>query len=601
MNLTEELQKCQNLIYKGFTTVEESGIDWLNGFCGDFLKFCNKLHKFLVFDCNQKSVVIETCFLCISQVVCCVKYLERTINMEKTEGVVMSSSRQYFLDRILWCFAHLKSTINSAGDDVVLNSLEESNFVTSMDTLVDLIEPYSAFKKEEIANIAQFNAQAVFDSQKIRSTVDLLLSQTLALANVTLDSDKVALTAICQKVLRECMAFQETCSLERDGIRPDIHQRQFTATVFENCLYQLEDLVNESLLRLVFQVLVDCSQHSVESLRRLIDKNAGDELDNIIADFDVNVDRILQIGIFAMALAVDVRAKTTVRSCLASLESLDSTLIPSLYTKDELHSTILEDHYICEIRKFKNAIQDIIDTAAFCKCYEEILYGCIQASQKQFNKNDIVIILEKGKVLDEHFKINASDLFSSNGSDERNSTREYYNKFNLMLNECLAIVACADQVDNARILKRLRIFRSTLTKLIESIDKKGEETIITGTSFEEKPKESPKSESKLSLESFGITPSVTCILYKSRRNKKISDSLKGNTSQLSSPVASGISNIEFRSPAVSKGSTEVFRSPNLRRRVSLRVKMFKRQKSNEAQAVWATYNDQSTNLHITDE
>lgn len=78
---------------------------------------------------------------------------------------IIQSSRQYFLDRILWCFAHLKSTINSAGDDVVLNSLEESNFVTSMDTLVDLIEPYSAFKKEEIANIAQFNAQVILTPQ----------------------------------------------------------------------------------------------------------------------------------------------------------------------------------------------------------------------------------------------------------------------------------------------------------------------------------------------------------------------------------------------------------------------------------------------------
>lgn len=64
-----------------------------------------------------------------------------------------------------------------------------------------------------------------------------------------------------------------------------------------------------------------------------------------------------------------------IRSCLASLESLESELVPSLTayyldhgrTPHRNHLKILSDHWQSEVLKLEELIDSIVDPAAFCQ------------------------------------------------------------------------------------------------------------------------------------------------------------------------------------------------------------------------------------------
>lgn len=213
---------------------------------------------------------------------------------------------------MIFCISKLKSTIlpSSHQNDSKL-SVSEVNFVTSMDIALDLIGPISFYNENEaVENIAEQNAQAMLESAKIRKVVDTLISQALAFTNICLSEDKKSLTAICQKVLRECISLEKECSFSDKEVKESEKNRRLKAEVLETALYQLEHLINECLLRLVFQVLIDLKKDPVQMLRKMKMENvAQDIIDESIFDFDLILDRLVQIGIFAIAFSTNYKSK----------------------------------------------------------------------------------------------------------------------------------------------------------------------------------------------------------------------------------------------------------------------------------------------------
>lgn len=271
-------------------------------------------------------------------------------------------------------------------------------------------------------------------------------------------------------------------------------------------------------MRLVFETYLGYEKYSVENLKELIysPKTLESTLDETIADFDVNVDRTTQIGVFAIAFATNSKVKTKVRSVLASLESLDSFLIPSLQA-DFNHETneIFTAHFNEEIRNFKSALQEIVDCPALCRSYIAILDDFID-NFKESTKQDLDDILFKGRIFHGQLKPNLEILGVETVK---------YDKFLLMLEECEAISKFYLKVDRSKILKRLRIFKATLKKIevdFVAYEKKakGDEDIVFMTSSE-------LIDSYKMFESFGISPLRQNILYQSRKR---SDSMVPITS-----------------------------------------------------------------------
>lgn len=150
--------------------------------------------------------------------------------------------------------------------------------------------------------------QASIESAKIRSIVDTLIGQALAFVNVTLEEDKKPLTCICQKVLRDSIAFQESCSLLENN--PDEQDRRLKAATLENSFYQLDKWINDSLLRLVFLVFVELKKDPIEKLRELCENaKPQDQIDSQIEKIDEIFEKIVQIGNFALSFAWDYKSE----------------------------------------------------------------------------------------------------------------------------------------------------------------------------------------------------------------------------------------------------------------------------------------------------
>ncbi|KAM7345398.1 spitting Image isoform 1-T1 [Cochliomyia hominivorax] len=638
--LKKQLIKCHNIVNKGYTSIQNTRLSWLNTFCLEFLKFTQSLHRFLALlqqetQQKDKNDQIEIVYLCLTQIITCVRHMENTINAEEQIQAAISASRQHFLDRIIWCLGRLRTCLKSLQSSEAKKPTlpEERSFVELMDVVFDFLAPYSSYQDEndnnesrEYVNVAENQAQAMFASRKIRSIVDLVLSHTLAFANVALKQDKKALSALCQKVLRECMAFQEECSTALlPGAKFNECNRKLKAITLENALYQLEDYINEALLRLVYNCFLDFHKLSIDRLRQVIkEKDAIDdtELDELIADFDVNVDRTTQIGIFAIAFAPNVKIKTIVRSCLASFESLDSCIIPSLQSKgtSDIFAQLLEQHFNEEVTNFKKAIQEIIDSQAFASCYYDLLNQVITQNDKDYNRESLGDILKMAEFLYEHFQLPANNKVLQKAANRL----ELFKKFHLMLQECQATLKCAgtQDIEPQRVMKRFKILRSVLRKFIDELgDSKG----MAGKSQVFIMSDEITSDSQQMFASIGISPSIRSILYnnqssieKRRQQRLLNDSLKANNSKLpltppkiiapgkdmncralktpQQPIEINLVNQKNIPTSVPAQQTRA----SLRRKESLRTALFKRQKTCETEQIYSVYKNNSDSLQISE-
>ncbi|XP_037821662.1 serendipity locus protein alpha isoform X1 [Lucilia sericata] len=626
--LKRQLVKCRNLLNKGYTNVQNSRLNWLNTFCLEFLKFSQNLHTFLSrvqeqkkYDKNHEQ--IEIVYLCLTQIMTCIKHLENTLKAEERQGAAISviASRQHFLDRINWCLERLRSCLkflSNREEPKKLTIPEERSFVELMDMVLDLLAPYSSYKDEsqtaatqKCLNLAENQSEAMFASQQIRSIVDFILSHTLAFANVALQQDKKALSALCQKVLRECMAFQEECKAALlPGAQHNDSNRKLKAISLENALYQLEDYINEALLRLVYTCFLDFNNFSIDKLRTMIRERHADDplLDELIADFDVNVDRTTQIGIFAIAFAPNVKIKTIVRSCLASFESLDSCIIPSLQSTKgtaDIFAQLLEQHFNEEVANFKKAIQEIIDSQAFASCYYELLTQVINQNDKEYNRDSLENIIKMAEFLYEHFQLPVNNKELQKEADRL----ELFKKFHLMLLECQAVLKCTtEKLEPARILKRFKILRSILRKFIDELGDKGANGVANKSQMFIMSED--LSDSQKMFASIGISPSIRSILYNNntpmenrRQQRLLNDSLKANYSKLNTTteqVATPSKSTSTGQPIAKVVPTATTQRASLRRKESLRTALFKRQKTSETEQIYTVYKNNSDSLQISE-
>ncbi|XP_055691430.1 serendipity locus protein alpha-like [Lutzomyia longipalpis] len=578
MDLPNCIASLQKLLYKGFQNTIESDLNWLNEVSGEFVRLFADLHKFMVFDCSgeKNSIVMEEIFLCIRQITVCIRNLEKVLTVEKEEGVVLTPSRQHFLDRILWCLARIRSSVSSITDNVAVVE-EDANFVVFLDAALDLLAPMTTFQ-ENPENVAESNADAYVRSKEIRSIVDSLISQTLAFVNVALEKDKTALTAHCQRVLKECISMEEECAAE---CATDLNRR-FKAELLEVALTHLEQTVNSSLLRLVCHVFVELSENPVstfrEAVRRAKEVDNDRFLEGETEKFDLLLDRILQIGVLGIAFSGDQVAKSILKSCLASSECLDTALIPSIFTPSGSHSRILEEHWRSEMQTFQREIQKIIDTDAFCMATVDALSTLLEHSAQAGNPESLQVLLKHIKILQAHLQINEENLhLTGNAVQEKNLS-----DFRKMVVECEAALELreAEKIEMGRITKRFRILLAVLKRFHGGLGNgcfvfdEGKTVENAGDEAEEKV------ESADFFQTLGINPHVSVILYKTRPAP--TDSLVAQFSKLSLARTAG-----------GGASTKV-----PRRNLSLRRAMFRRivEKNGNLEEAESTLNLNVTNI-----
>ncbi|XP_068152521.1 serendipity locus protein alpha [Drosophila tropicalis] len=477
--LLQQLNLCHDLIeVKG----EKGKINWLNRFCATFLKFASEFKIYLP-DVAPKYTMesstdlhVETIFLCLTQVVTCITHLERIINIEEATTSSYLMTRQHFVDRILWCIRRLFASLSQLIEDDSKLALEDLTFVELMDLALDQLESHKEeMKPNGTYSVLPVEANEKKDDYELCELANHIVRHALAFANVALEPDKRALTTLCETLLSECMAFSENV----EDQTPE--ERKLEALSLERALYSLEGLLNEALLRLVFVCLLDVEDTSVKRLKQILAEcNDNSTVDQLINDFDIKMDRIQQIGVFAIAFSQDVKTKTIVRSCLASLESLDACIVPAFQLQRSAtstalhHANTLEHHFNEELQIFWNVLHEIIDSQSLVNNYLDMLVQKIHGATNEEHQK----VVQMANVLLKHFGL----AVNYEALDEVG--KRLHNDFQLILRECKAILKHPIAIDPKRIMKRFKILYSILAKLRDVLGKSKNTEVFNGSCLE---------------------------------------------------------------------------------------------------------------------
>ncbi|VEN37018.1 unnamed protein product, partial [Callosobruchus maculatus] len=193
------------------------------------------------------------------------------------------------------------------------------------------------------------------------------------------------------------------------------------AETCSNKLCALERKVNVAVLKLclnIFSRYTDDLEYIHKFCCDTRNKNKPKELDNLVMEFDLHVDRMMQVGLFAISCSSNVTTCTRIRSCLASLEALESELVPAFNAvlldncKQHLNlAVILKNHWLSEAAILKRLIFEIIDPSAFCQVvYEEnknlvhTLSSDIKAERNKVDKRVVHNIVRNSVVLEDFLK-----------------------------------------------------------------------------------------------------------------------------------------------------------------------------------------------------
>uniref|UniRef100_A0A182Q0P1 Serendipity locus protein alpha n=1 Tax=Anopheles farauti TaxID=69004 RepID=A0A182Q0P1_9DIPT len=605
--LYECIKTAQDNLYRGFIPTDKSGLQWLDSVCADLHRLLRIVHKHLIFDGSGHIGTLETCFLCISQIVMCIRWLERTISSEldaanKRQG--LPQARQCFLDRIIWCLERLKAVLEN---DSPCESVTESNFVSYLDLALNLINPLTVASDETCAEdeYEQRYHEVIVESGRIRSVVEALISQTFGFCNVLQDEDRKQVTNCCQKVLKQCLA------LEREGAEQDSSDKKLRVSILESAIYQLETNVNECLLRLVYDTFGDTDRRLLAQLRSSINASVGeDEIDEHTKPFDSFVERLMQIGLFAISYADNLKISSAIRSCLASLEALDSYLIPSLYLGSDQNSMLLEKHWLEESANLCHLVHKIIDSNAFALALIELFEVELETLQQTFTLTQAIEMVHKAEIFLQHLEINSAEVKLQ---DEILSI--HYGDYRTMVLECRAIVKCAERdstIDSSRIVKRFRVLQGKLRKVQTNIGSNNKDTKIVAPMEDNTvpSKQSTSSPPKYSPERRIVEASIqelfsasqvrmssTNILYRSRRGEPGKRRLEA-ASLLEINTFADIINHRTRNRAETTPEKGSIRKKPLRRN-SLRVAMFKKQQRDQTAEMYESFKG-DIDLQITE-
>ena len=174
-----------------------------------------------------------------------------------------------------------------------------------MDEALFLLASFIDFDANpDSTNIAETKAELMMKSTNIRSIIDQLLSSVLAFIQIAAPEDQLPLKSLCQKVLNECIEFENEFSLSSKSTK--MKQPSLRALALESALYSLELVVNSGLLHLVYEVFENLAEKPFDKL-----KLKGTEIDDEeVQEFDLIIDRLIQIGLFAVSFSKeDIKSK----------------------------------------------------------------------------------------------------------------------------------------------------------------------------------------------------------------------------------------------------------------------------------------------------
>ncbi|XP_045465946.1 serendipity locus protein alpha isoform X1 [Harmonia axyridis] len=429
---------------------------------GELMKNTSELMKKSNFSVESSSSQILI-IINFSQMISCLDFLSDIMKEEHQVNLILEENRKVAINRIKYCLDIIEDPYRN---DLAIT--EFGLFLRWMDNALNSIAEINN-DKEKIDVISKFKeAKTIYED---------ILAHAMSIAQICLDEDSKIINGSCKTVLDILGDLENELNKEQ----PNNSMVSLFIDDTSNKLCSLERKVDTAVLRLSLFVFSKycCPLGKLFNFCKHVSNDTYDseELDNIIANFDLHVDRIFQIGLFAVFCSSNIKSGTKIRNCMASLEFLETELVPSMKMImkngsmiQRTSALIYKNYWICEANRLKNLVYEIIDPLAFSKViYNEItleINDVLERNKRneKFSKHVFDKIFDIGKVLVE-FLLTVVRIEAIRNEHFKNGIR----KCNLITSEigtAIDVLEDNNVVTNDRILKRCKILQAEVEKLL---------------------------------------------------------------------------------------------------------------------------------------
>lgn len=213
--------------------------------------------KYMVERCIKEKTITEDVLLGCHQITTCLRF----IGQKPSDSVELF---QYFEPRIRFCLSELLRK-----DEPMTSRVPES-VLTTMDVAIDLLENRNLDTFESLIDVVDH--------------IDRLLSQVLLFRTVILPEDQQKVLDMCRCVLGKKLELKQ-------AVDTPVDMQQILINDLKLSVLELEQLLNNALLRLFVSVMVELGDDDVDPFAEATFDETG---------FDLLMDRLIQLGIIAI-------------------------------------------------------------------------------------------------------------------------------------------------------------------------------------------------------------------------------------------------------------------------------------------------------------
>ncbi|XP_011880589.1 PREDICTED: uncharacterized protein LOC105569054 [Vollenhovia emeryi] len=395
--------------------------------------------------------------------------------------------KKYVCERICTCCEMILNLLNGPNPSSEQETGDrENHFVYRMDLALDIIlEISSRTHQEQLSECAELWLR-----------LEDVFSHAMAITQVCQPYNFKAITGSCQSIVLEYEKLKQQLLSET----PDTALNNLFTYTLTDALYRLERKVNIAVLTLAMEVfsnpfaalkkLVMTCGNSLSAKRR-----SKSDLNDLVEVFDQLFDQTVQIGVFAIACCKDKNRNNKIRNCLAGFESLETELISAVTSfylhpdNKEMRSSVklLTTQWQLEMNKFQNAVNLVINSAAFCQVVMDDLQERITAISDCLDNREPVTQLQVQGIVQRASALSSQITTVVNDIDTEDIDRQTI----MMTRELKAAIFEANAaaktllVENAtepqqlRVIKRCELILSVVKKLQPALS-----TIMNNTTHE---------------------------------------------------------------------------------------------------------------------
>ncbi|KAI4458397.1 alpha catenin [Holotrichia oblita] len=418
-----------------------------------------KLNKMQLGKNNTKAVLLY-----LSQIITLLSLLIQIFLKEDEVKETVVEARAFIIKQLCFCFEGIELQLNENG-----NEIENESFQKLVDISLDKLAQIDVTCNKEIY---------LKDFYISRKHIEDVLCHSMSIAQVTYEEDSKIIRGSCKMVLCDLDSLFE--EINRENINISICNLSIDSCYDKLC--SLERKVNFCVLRLALKVF-SYYLNPLDKLRSYcFNKLPGSELlDDVIVEFDLHVDRIMQIGLFATTSTSNVTTIIKLKNCLASLEALESELVPNLNTvfssntnSNHHFASILVNHWNQQALSLRTMIYAIIDPFALCQvAYEEVKLHVDDIQNNITNYGTLPMstlsnIIEESTVLVSIVTMSIQDIELDNLESIQGLCKDIKSVIHEI--KCsidvLIVKNKPTRTGNERIIKRCKILKGLIKKLL---------------------------------------------------------------------------------------------------------------------------------------